>query len=74
MQLRADRDAEVTERSYHSDKNYFTIQEVIANIVDFEMARRPKTDWFGGIDAHRVYFEGMFRGADGASFNIWWGS
>ena len=74
MQLRADRDAEVTEKSYHSDKEYFTIQEVIANIVDFEMARRPKTNWFGGLDAHHVYFEGMFPSADGASFNIWWGS
>ena len=74
MQLRADRDAEVTEKSYHSDKEYFTIQEVIANIIDFEMARRPKTNWFGGIDDHHVFFEGMIPNADGASFNICWGS
>ena len=77
MQLRADRDAwgaEVTEKSYHSDKEYLTIQEVIANIIDFEMARRPKTNWFGGIDDHHVFFEGMIPNADGASFNICWGS
>ena len=72
MQLRADRDAEVTEKSYHSDKEYFTIHEVIANIVDFETARRQKTDWFGGINAHHVYSEGMFPNDDGESFNIWW--
>ena len=62
-----------TERTYPTNKYYFTLQEVIDNIVDFEVASRPNTLWLGGGDRDHVFFEGLVPYSDGR-FEIYWGS
>ena len=61
-----------TERTYRAPTHYFTIGEVILNIIDFEVASRPHTLWFGGVDVHHRFFE-FLDGIDGR-FGIMWGS
>lgn len=51
---------------------WFTVQEVLDTIGAFETAARPKTSWFGGINTHHVYFEGLMGKDD--HYMIWWGS
>ena len=53
--------------------NVQVIQEMVDMVVEFEKVDRPKTSWFGGIDAHHVYFEGLCKQKDG-SYSVCWGS
>jgi hypothetical protein len=48
-----------TEITYSSKDGQFTVLELVAVIVEFEKVIRPKSDWFGGVDTHHVYFEGI---------------
>jgi hypothetical protein len=59
--------------SFCNHKGYFTIQEMVDMVVELEEVDRPKTSWFGGIDAHHIYFEGLCKQKDG-SYLIRWGS
>ena len=59
--------------SFCNHAGYFTIQEMVDMVVEFEKVDRPKTCWFGGIDAHHIYFEGLRKEKDG-SYRILWGS
>ena len=59
--------------SFCNQKGHFTIQEMVDMVVEFEKVDRPKTCWFGGIDAHHVYFEGLCKQKDG-SYSVCWGS
>ena len=47
---------------------------MIANIADFETSHRPQTRWFGDIDRHHRFFEGLDLTDDGESYKIAWGS
>ena len=60
------------ERTCTTDNGFFTLAEVVQNIIDFETARRPLTVWFGGVDKHHVFFEGLKE--DGEAYSISWGS
>ena len=62
-----------TNETFYNDKGYFTVQEMADIILDFEKMDRPKTRWFGGIDAHHIFFEGIEKNTDG-SYRICWGS
>ena len=55
------------------NEEYFTFQELLDNILIFEKEDRPKTLWFGGIDCHHRFFEGIHIQENG-SFRISWGS
>lgn len=59
--------------SFCNHTGYFTIQEMVDMVVEFEKVDRPKTRWFGGIDAHHVFFEGLRKQKDG-SYSVCWGS
>lgn len=59
--------------TYTNDKGFFTIKEVVECIEDFERMNRPKTEWFGGIDCHHIFFEGLHPGPNG-SYSVFWGS
>ena len=37
---------------------YFTAKEVVDAVVAFEKNDLPKSYWFGGLDCHRIFFEG----------------
>merc|ERR1719231_758227 len=48
---------------------YFTIQEFLDIVGDFETKTRGCSKWFGGIDAHHVFFEGV-RGCGEGCYRI----
>jgi hypothetical protein len=51
----------------------FTVRELIQAVVETERKTRALTHWFGGIDVHHVFFEGL-RPAEGGVWEIAWGS
>ena len=51
----------------------FTFKELLDCVLEFEKVDRPKTLWFGGVDCHHVYFEGLHLNKNG-SYSIFWGS
>ena len=59
-----------------NEVGYFTCGEVIDHILDFEKCDRPKTKWFGGIDCHHIWFEGLGEntGEAGDGYHVCWGS
>ena len=70
-----DKDGNVTgetNKTFRNTKGFFTIAEVVEKICEFETFDRPKSKWFGGIDAHHVFFEGMSKGEKG--YSICYGS
>jgi hypothetical protein len=62
-----------TRRTYKTRKGFFTVAEVVKIIEKFERIDRPKSEWFGGIDCHHIFFEGIHQEA-GNSFYVRWGS
>lgn len=50
----------------------FTVRELVDAICAFEKEDRAHTDWFGGVDVHAVFFEGLER--DGDAWRIVYGS
>ena len=55
------------------NENGFTADALFSHIITFENESRPKTEWFGGIDAHHIYFEGLSWLKEN-TFEIVWGS
>ena len=51
----------------------FTVRDLTAAIVETERQTRGATEWFGGIDVHHVFFEGIRLDDDGV-WCIGWGS
>lgn len=62
-----------TRMSFSASKGYFTVKEIADLVVKFEEKDRPKSKWFGGVDAHHVFFEGLEKNEDD-SYRIRWGS
>jgi hypothetical protein len=51
------------------------IDDLIAAIEETERRTRGNTQWFGEIDVHHVYFEGLVPAADAEGvWEIVWGS
>ncbi len=57
------------------NENGLTVRQIFDIVEDFEMKARPLSNWFDGIDAHHVFFEG-FNKIDGKenTYSISWGS
>ena len=51
----------------------FTVEELLKAVEDTERQSRPNSEWFGGVDMHHVYFEGIAEAEDGV-WDIQWGS
>lgn len=51
---------------------YFTAGNLIKVIEKTERKTRKNTEWFGGIDVHHIYFEGLHK--EGKYYTIYWGS
>jgi hypothetical protein len=60
-------------RTYTNIEGYFTVRSLFEIIEQYENEHRPLTNWFGGIDCHHRFFEGIWKSADG-TYEIWWGS
>jgi hypothetical protein len=52
---------------------YFTVRDLLAAVEETERATRPESSWFGGVDAHHVFFEGLYPDGEGV-WEISWGS
>jgi hypothetical protein len=59
---------------FTNTRGYFTVQEMVKNIVKFEKVDRPKSCWFGGVDCHHIFFEGIYKNKDDKTYGICWGS
>ena len=71
----SDQDGNVTgetKKTFRNTKGFFTIAEVVKKICEFETIDRPKSKWFGGVDAHHVFYEGMSKKEKG--YTISYGS
>jgi hypothetical protein len=52
---------------------WFTVRDLLAAVEETERVTRQESQWFGGVDIHHVFFQGLQLGDD----NIWqisWGS
>jgi len=61
-------------RMTFKNENGFTVKELFDHVVAFENKSRPLTDWFGGIDAHHIFFEGLEWSPKEKAFIVIWGS
>jgi glucose/arabinose dehydrogenase len=55
-----------------NSKSYFSLSDLLDTIAAFEQYDRPSTEWFGGIDCHHIFFEGVHATPEG--WLISWGS
>jgi hypothetical protein len=55
-------------------KGGFSCWDVIQNIKKFEKLDRPKSKWFGGVDCHHIFYEGIYFNNDKKTLGISWGS
>jgi hypothetical protein len=55
------------------DGTAFTVRDLTAAIVETERRTRGGSEWFGGIDVHHIFFEGIYLADDGV-WSIGWGS
>jgi len=51
---------------------FFTVKDLLKAVELTELKTRHKTEWFGGINVHHVYFEGI--GCEDGAWLIYWGS
>ena len=63
-----------TRRTYKTHKGFFTVSEVVKAVEKFDRVDRPKSKWFGGVDCHHVFFEGLCPNAEKNAFCVCWGS
>jgi hypothetical protein len=55
------------------NKTNFTVADLLETIRQHELQTRGQTDWFGGVDVHHIFFEGLHPQKDG-TWRIYWGS
>ena len=65
--------SKVTTTKTFKKKEGFSCWDVIKNIIAFEKIDRPNSLWFGGIDCHHVFYEGLVLNKNG-TISICWGS
>lgn len=50
----------------------FSVRDLVAAVAECERKTRADSEWFGGIDVHHIFFEGITW--DGEAWEIFWGS
>ncbi|WP_425399697.1 hypothetical protein [Aeoliella sp.] len=45
----------------------FTVRELLKAVEETERQERSNTEWFGGVDVHHVFFEGLYE-----ENGVWW--
>lgn len=61
-------------KSYEFKSDKVTIKEFVDAIVDFEKLSRQQSKWFGGVDCHHTFFEGIESTEEDGVYEINWGS
>jgi hypothetical protein len=51
---------------------HFTVRDLLAAVEETERQTRAQSAWFGGIDVHHVFFEGIHP--EDGGWRIYWGS
>jgi hypothetical protein len=54
--------------------SHFTVRDLLCAVEETERQTRGGSEWFGGIDVHHVYFEGIHSDDDDDVWEIYWGS
>jgi hypothetical protein len=62
---------EVVEHDAPNNK-YFTVLDLLKAVESTEQKTRGNTDWFGGVDVHHIFFEGIY--CENGKRMIYWGS
>lgn len=52
---------------------WFTVGDLAAAIAETERSTRRQSQWYGGVDVHHIFFEGIHERDDG-DWEIYWGS
>jgi hypothetical protein len=71
IRLRGESDRVVSHKAPNGES--FTVRELLLAVEETERQTRNETDWFGGVDVHHVFFEGIHADGDGV-WRIYWGS
>jgi len=69
--LRSESEQPITHRAPNG--RYFTVKQLLQAVEDTERHSRPHAKWFGGIDVHHVFMEGLEEGDD-QTWTVVWGS
>jgi hypothetical protein len=59
---------------YTTENDFFTVKEIFDIILLREPEIRSKTNWFGGIDVHHIFYEGLHFSESLKTFKCAWGS
>lgn len=51
----------------------FTVRDLLQAVEDTERQVRGVSEWFGGVDCHHIYYEGLHLQEDG-TYSVFWGS
>jgi hypothetical protein len=73
IRMRNERVPDVVADHASPDGMAFTIRELASAVEETERRARGSTAWFGGVDVHHVFFEGIHLD-DAGTWNIRWGS
>jgi hypothetical protein len=71
IRLRGESDRVVSHKAPNG--SYFTVRELLLAVEETERQTRNDSDWFGGVDVHHVFFEGIHKESDDV-WRIAWGS
>jgi hypothetical protein len=72
IRLRSQGDDEVVTHDAPSG-SHFTVRELLRAVEATERLARPRSNWYGGVDTHHVFLEGLYLW-DAGVWTILWGS
>nr|QBK86043.1 MAG: hypothetical protein LCMAC101_06380 [Marseillevirus LCMAC101] len=69
--------SQITIKSNNVSKTFqqnpgFTMRQLLNAVLEIEKISRSQTEWFEGVDAHHVWFEGLFE--NNGVYEVFWGS
>jgi hypothetical protein len=52
---------------------FFSVRQLLQAVEETERRTRNRSEWYGGVDVHHCFFEGIHPGG-GDTWDIFWGS
>jgi hypothetical protein len=53
------------------NKKHFTVKELVEVVEEWERIDRPRSNWFGGVDEHHIFFEGLKVDENNVAVSLW---